>query len=76
MSFSPEERSSYLDLRPYLNPTPYTVPMVRYFKKVKFLFFIFKNKFIMQIASLPKTFQLFRALGLRHLIVTDDTNQV
>lgn len=28
MHFTEEERSSYLDLRPYLNPTPYTVPMV------------------------------------------------
>lgn len=55
MHFTEEERSSYLDLRPYLNPTPYTVPMH---------------------ASLPRTFQLFRALGLRHLIVTDDNNEV
>ena len=26
--FTEEERDSYLDLRPYLNPTPYTVPKV------------------------------------------------
>lgn len=29
MTFTPEELSSYLDLRPYLNPTPYTVPVVK-----------------------------------------------
>ncbi|XP_046656068.1 H(+)/Cl(-) exchange transporter 7-like isoform X1 [Daphnia pulicaria] len=53
--FTEEERASYLDLRPYMNPTPYTVP---------------------KHASLHRTFQLFRALGLRHLIVTDDNNEV
>lgn len=28
MHFTTEERSSFVDLRPYLNPTPYTVPVV------------------------------------------------
>ncbi len=27
-------------------------------------------------ASLPKTFQLFRGLGLRHLVVVDDNYEV
>lgn len=31
---------------------------------------------ILQEASLPRVFKLFRALGLRHLVVVDNCNQV
>lgn len=30
----------------------------------------------LQEASLPRVFKLFRALGLRHLVVVDNCNQV
>lgn len=30
----------------------------------------------LQVASLPRIFRLFRALGLRHLLVINDTNEV
>lgn len=32
--------------------------------------------FPLQEASLPRVFKLFRALGLRHLVVVDNQNQV
>lgn len=31
---------------------------------------------MLQEASLPRVFKLFRALGLRHLVVVDNHNQV
>lgn len=31
---------------------------------------------LLQEASLPRVFKLFRALGLRHLVVVDNHNQV
>lgn len=31
---------------------------------------------MLQEASLPRVFKLFRALGLRHLVVVDNCNQV
>ncbi|KAJ9582590.1 hypothetical protein L9F63_023078, partial [Diploptera punctata] len=49
------ERSYTIDLRPFMNPSPYTVQ---------------------HSASLPRVFRLFRALGLRHLAVVNDTNEV
>ncbi|XP_077980115.1 H(+)/Cl(-) exchange transporter 7-like [Glandiceps talaboti] len=48
-------RKYHIDLRPFMNPNPYTVS---------------------QNASLPRIFRLFRGLGLRHLVVVDDHNQV
>ncbi|XP_075233875.1 H(+)/Cl(-) exchange transporter 7-like isoform X2 [Lycorma delicatula] len=50
-----ERRSCKIDLRPFMNLSPYTVSLV---------------------ASLPRIFRLFRALGLRHLIVVNDYNEV
>lgn len=50
-----EEKTYTIDLRPYMNPSPYTVQ---------------------HVASLPRVFRLFRALGLRHLTVIDDCNEV
>lgn len=50
-----EEMENTIDLRPYMNPSPYTAQ---------------------HVASLPRIFRLFRALGLRHLIITNDTNDV
>lgn len=32
--------------------------------------------FCLQETSLPRVFKLFRALGLRHLVVVDDENKV
>ncbi|XP_033630526.1 H(+)/Cl(-) exchange transporter 7-like [Asterias rubens] len=49
------EKDCMIDLRQFMNPSPYTVS-----KK----------------ASLPRIFRLFRALGLRHLVVIDDANRV
>ncbi|XP_013382838.1 H(+)/Cl(-) exchange transporter 7-like [Lingula anatina] len=50
-----EERECVLDLKPFMNPSPFSVA---------------------EIASLPKVFTLFRGLGLRHLIVVNDDNEV
>ena len=50
-----EEKTYMIDLRPFMNPSPYT---------------------LQHSATLPRTFRLFRALGLRHLTVVNDTNEV
>ncbi|XP_014248835.1 H(+)/Cl(-) exchange transporter 7-like [Cimex lectularius] len=50
-----EDYEQTLDLRPYMNPSPYTVKLD---------------------ASLPRIFRLFRGLGLRHIIVVNDVNEV
>lgn len=55
INLTDEELSCTLDLRPFMNPSPYTVPLT---------------------SSLPRVFRLFRALGLRHLIVVNDFNEV
>ncbi|CAK1595967.1 unnamed protein product [Parnassius mnemosyne] len=49
------EKSCTIDLRPFMNPSPYTLP---------------------HRASLPRLFRLFRALGLRHLPIVNDVNEV
>ncbi|CAH1401842.1 unnamed protein product [Nezara viridula] len=54
--YIPEEEMNFtIDLRPYMNPSPYTAQ---------------------HVASLPRIFRLFRALGLRHLIIVNDSNDV
>ncbi|KAK3085494.1 hypothetical protein FSP39_004173 [Pinctada imbricata] len=53
IEISEEEMDYEMDLKPYYNPTPYTVE---------------------SIFSLPRVFNLFRGLGLRHLIVVNDKN--
>ena len=45
----------FMDLRPYMNPSPHRVPLE---------------------ASLALMFQLFRGLGLRHILVVDEANRV
>ncbi|XP_034191535.1 chloride channel protein 7 [Osmia lignaria lignaria] len=50
-----EEKTYMINLRPFMNPSPYT---------------------LQHSATLPRTFRLFRALGLRHLTVVNDTNEV
>lgn len=50
-----EDRRCSMDLRPFMNPSPYTLP---------------------HSASLPRMFRLFRALGLRHLPIVSDVNEV
>lgn len=52
---SEEEKSFTLDLRPVMNPSPYTVS---------------------HASSLNRIFRLFRALGLRHIVVLNDYNEV
>lgn len=49
------DMNSTVDLRPFINPSPYSV---------------------MACTALPRVFNLFRALGLRHLIVINDNNEV
>ncbi|XP_071500518.1 H(+)/Cl(-) exchange transporter 7-like [Diadema antillarum] len=55
INISELEGDCTIDLRPFMNPSPYAVR---------------------KEASLPRIFRLFRALGLRHLAVTDDSNRV
>ncbi|XP_049950327.1 H(+)/Cl(-) exchange transporter 7 isoform X1 [Schistocerca serialis cubense] len=55
VSLSETERTYSVDLRPFMNQSPYTVQ---------------------HSASLPRVFRLFRALGLRHLPVVNDANEV
>lgn len=55
VNISQHERNFTIDLRPYMNPSAYSV---------------------LHTASLPRIFRLFRALGLRHIVVVNDTNEV
>ncbi|XP_078488881.1 H(+)/Cl(-) exchange transporter 7-like isoform X2 [Ciona intestinalis] len=55
INVSEGEQQCHVDLRPFLNPSPYT---------------------IQENASLPRIFRLFRALGLRHLVVLNDEHKV
>ncbi|KAL0110500.1 hypothetical protein PUN28_013839 [Cardiocondyla obscurior] len=55
VAISDEEKTYTIDLRHFMNPSPYT---------------------IQHSATLPRTFRLFRALGLRHVPVVNDTNEV
>ncbi|XP_057310873.1 H(+)/Cl(-) exchange transporter 7-like [Hydractinia symbiolongicarpus] len=55
INISQRERECYIDLRPFMNPVPYT---------------------IQEKSSLNRGFRLFRALGLRHLVVVNENNQV
>ncbi|XP_015782821.1 H(+)/Cl(-) exchange transporter 7 [Tetranychus urticae] len=50
-----QERQYSIDLRPVMNPSPYSMS---------------------HTASLNRIFQLFRALGLRHLVIVNDYNEV
>ncbi|XP_039315677.1 H(+)/Cl(-) exchange transporter 7 [Solenopsis invicta] len=55
VAITDEEKTYTVDLRHFMNPSPYTVQ---------------------HSATLPRTFRLFRALGLRHVPVVNDTNEV
>ncbi|XP_029168122.1 H(+)/Cl(-) exchange transporter 7 [Nylanderia fulva] len=55
VAITDEEKTYTIDLRHFMNPSPYT---------------------IQHSATLPRTFRLFRALGLRHVPVVNDTNEV
>lgn len=55
IAITDEEKTYTIDLRHFMNPSPYT---------------------IQHSATLPRTFRLFRALGLRHVPVINDTNEV
>nr|CAD7400001.1 unnamed protein product [Timema cristinae] len=55
VNITEEERAYTIDMRPFMNQSPYTVQ---------------------HSASLPRVFRLFRALGLRHLTVVNDSHEV
>ncbi|XP_068221966.1 H(+)/Cl(-) exchange transporter 7 isoform X2 [Palaemon carinicauda] len=55
VQLDPEDLQCTIDLRPFINPSPYSV---------------------VACSTLPRIFNLFRALGLRHLVVTNDDNEV
>ncbi|KAG7153799.1 H(+)/Cl(-) exchange transporter 7-like [Homarus americanus] len=55
VDLNPEDMNCTVDLRPFYNPSPYSV---------------------VTCTALPRIFNLFRALGLRHLIVVNDNNEV
>ncbi|CAG9773741.1 unnamed protein product [Ceutorhynchus assimilis] len=55
ISIEDSEKPYSIDLRPFMNPSPYTV---------------------LHSTSLPRVFRLFRGLGLRHLPIVNDTNEV
>uniref|UniRef100_A0A6P7FEH3 Chloride channel protein n=1 Tax=Diabrotica virgifera virgifera TaxID=50390 RepID=A0A6P7FEH3_DIAVI len=55
LELTDEEKTCSMDLRPFMNPSPYTV---------------------LHSSSLPRMFRLFRGLGLRHLPIVNDTNEV
>eukprot|EP00049_Salpingoeca_infusionum_P002964 m.61731 g.61731 ORF g.61731 m.61731 type:complete len:816 (-) comp11878_c0_seq3:424-2871(-) len=52
---SEEDREQWVDIRPYMNPSPYHV---------------------LETGSLSRIFQLFRTMGLRHLVVTNLNRQL
>ncbi|CAK1547079.1 unnamed protein product [Leptosia nina] len=55
LDISDWELTCTIDLRPFMNPSPFMLP---------------------HRASLPRLFRLFRALGLRHLPIVNDVNEV
>lgn len=55
VDLNPEDMNCTVDLRPFYNPSPYSV---------------------VTCTALPRMFNLFRALGLRHLVVINDSNEV
>ncbi|XP_045599780.1 H(+)/Cl(-) exchange transporter 7 isoform X2 [Procambarus clarkii] len=55
VNLDPEDMNCTVDIRPFYNPSPYSV---------------------VTCTALPRMFNLFRALGLRHLVVVDDNNGV
>ncbi|XP_012271787.1 H(+)/Cl(-) exchange transporter 7 [Orussus abietinus] len=55
VSITEDEKTYTMDLRPFMNPSPYT---------------------LQHSASLPRVFHLFRGVGLRHLPIVNDTNEV
>lgn len=55
LNITEDEKTYSIDLRPFMNPSPYTV---------------------LHSTSLPRMFRLFRGLGLRHLPIINDTNEV
>jgi chloride channel 7 len=77
-----EEKTYTIDLRPFMNPSPYTLQHVSNFIfNLYFLKYLYKDVqayviLFSQSATLPRTFKLFRALGLRHVPVVNDTNEV
>ncbi|XP_077172978.1 H(+)/Cl(-) exchange transporter 7 isoform X2 [Paroedura picta] len=87
---SQDERECMMDLTEFMNPSPYTVPQVGgWAPTCRGRAWLQGGRLSLrgaplptspllcpQEASLPRVFKLFRALGLRHLVVVDNRNQV
>lgn len=82
---SQDERECMIDLSEFMNPSPYTVPQVTARDPSApwgswvgdgCWLGVTQPRFALQEASLPRVFKLFRALGLRHLVVVDNRNEV
>ncbi|KAH8254695.1 hypothetical protein KR032_011697 [Drosophila birchii] len=64
-----------VDLAMFMNPSPVRVNPVRYYRAIK-TFIAQSNHFHSQHDSVPRIFQIFRALGLRHLLVINNENRI
>lgn len=86
---SQDERECMIDLSEFMNPSPYTVPQVMARDPLHSSLGTRvgsggwlgelqppQPRSALQEASLPRVFKLFRALGLRHLVVVDNRNEV
>ena len=84
---SQDERECMFDLSEFMNPSPYTVPQVTAVGPLCPYGAHHPGGQLgtpslpwpcsaLQEASLPRVFKLFRALGLRHLVVVNNHNEV
>ena len=83
LTFTDEDLNSFIDLRPIMNPAPYTVYDVSTrpqensdWFNVELLYQILFFCLNFQNMTLPRIFKLFRGLGLAHLNVINKANEV
>lgn len=79
VSFDKDDLRQWVDLRPYMNPTPYLVFEKRYGVNNGIIFLFFSNLLpcvSLSSSSLSRIFRLFRTMGLRHLPIVNSHNQV